>query len=97
MHPCSSESYKWCVGWDQLFSPDSHLLECWIVQDIDRAPEVHKDLVGVVIPYTYADYKCIVVWVMETSGIFLHEPNYGVVESCHLWYVPHQLDILNHP
>ena len=51
---------------------------------------------GVVIPYTYANYKCIIMWVMETLGIFLREPNYGVVDSCHLWDVPCQLDILNH-
>ena len=51
----------------------------------------------VIIPYLYVDYKCIVVWVMETSGIFLHEPNYEVVDSCHLWNVPYQLEVLNHP
>ena len=96
MHPCSSKSYEWRVGWNQPFCPYSYLLECRIVQDIDQAPIVHKDSVGVVIPYTYADYKCIVMWVMETLGIFLREPNYGVVDSCHLWDIPHQLDLLNH-
>jgi len=50
----------------------------------------------VVIPYIYANYKSIVVWVMETSNIFLCVPNYGVVDSCHLWNVPRQLDVLNH-
>ena len=39
---------------------------------------------GVVIPYTYANYKCIVVWVTETLSNFLREPNYRVVDSCHL-------------
>ena len=51
---------------------------------------------GVVVPYTYADYKCIIMWVMEASGIFLCEPNYGVIDLCHLWDVPRQLDVLNH-
>ena len=52
---------------------------------------------GVVIPYTYANYKCIIVWVIETLGIFLREPNYRFVDLCHLRDVPHHLDVLNHP
>ena len=51
----------------------------------------------VVVPYTYANHKCIVMWVVETSCIFLCESNYGVVDSCHLWDETHQLDVLNYP
>ena len=53
-------------------------------------------MVCVVIPYAYANYKCIVVWVMEALGIFHCESNYGVVNSRHFWNIPHQLDVLNH-
>ena len=51
---------------------------------------------GVVVPHPYVNYKCIVVWVVEMPGIFLYEPNDGVVDSCHLWDGAHQLDVLNH-
>ena len=80
----SSESNEQCIGWNQPFSLNPHLLKCWVVKDISRAPIVHKDLVGVVVLHPYANYKCIVMWVMETSDIFLYEPNYRVVDSCHL-------------
>ena len=84
MYPRSSESNEWCVGQSQLFSLNPHLLECRGVEDISRVVVVHKELVCVVVPYTYADHKCIVMWVMETSCIFLCKSNYEVVDSCHL-------------
>ena len=62
-----------------MFSLNPHLLERQVVKDISRAPIVHKDLVGVVVPYSYANYERIVVWVVETLGIFLYEPNNRVV------------------
>ena len=71
------------------------MLECQVVEDISRAPIVHKDPVDVVVPYPNANYKRIVVWVVETPGIFLCEPNYGVVDSCHLWDKACQLDVLH--
>ena len=53
--------------------------------------------VSVVVPYPYANNERIVVGVVETSSIFLLEPNYGVVDLCHLWNETRQLDVLNHP
>ena len=38
----------------------------------------------VVIPYPYANDKCIIMRVMETSSIFLQEFDDGVVDLCHL-------------
>ena len=85
VYSCSSKSNEQSVGWNQLFSFNPHLLECWVVEDISRALIVYKDPVGVVVPYPYANYEHIVVWVVETSSIFLCESNYRVVNSCHLW------------
>ena len=51
---------------------------------------------SVVIPYPYVNNECIVVWVVETSSIFLREPNYGVVDLCHLWNETRQLNALNY-
>ena len=36
----------------------------------------------------YTDYECIIMWVVEESGIFLCEPNYGIVDPRHLWGIP---------
>ena len=47
---CSFESNKRCVGWNQPFSLDPHLLERRIVEDISRVSIVHKDLVGFAVP-----------------------------------------------
>ena len=52
---------------------------------------------SVVVPYSYANNKCIVVGVVETSSIFLRELNYGVVDPCYLWNETRQLEVLNHP
>ena len=84
MYPRSSKSNEWCIGRNQSFSLNPHLLECRVVEDINKAPVVYKDSVYVVVPYTYVDHKCIVVRVMETSCIFLYESNYRIVDSCHL-------------
>ena len=65
MYPCSSESNKWRVNRNQSFPINPHLLERWVVEDVDRAPIIHKDLVGVVVPHLKANHGHIVVWVME--------------------------------
>ena len=52
---------------------------------------------SVVIPYVYANNECVVMWMVEMLSIFLREPNYRVVDPCHLWNETRQLDILNHP
>ena len=52
---------------------------------------------GVVVPYPYANHEHIVVWVVETPGIFLCESNYRVVGLHHLQDEARQLDVLNHP
>ena len=51
------------------------------------------DVVG---PHPYANYECMTVWVVETSDIFPYEPNYKVVDLCHLWDEAHQVDVLHH-
>jgi len=51
----------------------------------------------VIVSYPYADNKSIIVGVVESSSIFLREPNDGVVHPCHLWNETCQLDVLNHP
>ena len=58
------------VGRAQLFSVNPHLLECRVVEDISRASIVDQDLVCVVISYSYANNECIIMRVVETSGIF---------------------------
>ena len=50
IYSCSSESNEWCVSWNQLFSPNPHLLECQVVEDICRALIIYKDPVSVVVP-----------------------------------------------
>ena len=52
---------------------------------------------SVVISYSYADNKCIVVWVVETSGIFFQEFDDGVIDSWHLWHGTYQLDVMDQP
>ncbi|XP_065627112.1 uncharacterized protein LOC111997832 [Quercus suber] len=91
----SSKSNERCIGWNQPFFFNPHLLECRVVEDISKNPIVYKDPVGVVVPYPYANYERIVVWVVEMAGIFLYEPNYRVIDSCHLWDEAYQLDILH--
>ena len=66
-----------------MFSLNPHLLERQVVEDISRAPIVHKDPMGVVVPHLYANYERIVVWVVETPSIFLCESNYKIVHLCH--------------
>ena len=61
------------------------MLERQVVEDISRVSIVYKDSVSVVVPNSYANYKCIIVWVVETSSILLYESNYKVVDVCHLW------------
>ena len=92
----SFESNEWCVGWNQSFSLNPYLLEHRVVEDISRAPIVHMDPLGVVVPHLYANYERIIIWVMEMLGIFLCELNYKVVDPCHLWDKAPQLDILHH-
>ena len=82
---CPSESNEQCVGWNQPFSLNPHLLECRVVEDISKAPIVYKDPMSVVVPNLHADYKHIIVWVVETSSILLCEPNYMVFDACYLW------------
>ena len=84
VYPCSPESNEWRVGWNQPFSLNPHLLECQVIEYISRAPVVYKDLVSIIVPNTYAYYRCIVVWVVEMSCIFLCESNYEVVDTYHL-------------
>ena len=97
MYTCSPESNEWHVGWNQPFSLNPHLLECWVIEYISRAHVVYKDSVSIIVPNTYAYYKCIIVWVVETLCIFLCESNYEVVDTYHLWDETHQLNTLNHP
>ena len=47
----------------------SSLLERWIVEDISKASVVDLDPVCVVFSYPYVDDECIVMRVVETSGI----------------------------
>ena len=61
------------IGWDQLFFVNPHLLECQVVEDISRASIVDQGPVCVVVSYPYANDECIVIWVVETSGIFFRE------------------------
>ena len=48
-----------------------------------------RDLVCVVVSYPYANDECIVMWVVETSGIFFREFDDGVVDPHHLWDEAH--------
>ena len=84
VYSCSFKFHKWCIGRNQPFSLNSHLLEHLVVEDISKAHIVLKDLVGVVVPYPSANYVRFVVWVVEMPSIFLCEPNYRVVDSHHL-------------
>ena len=38
---------------------------------------------SVVVPNPYANYKHIIVWVVETLSILLYEPNYRIADVCH--------------
>ena len=71
-------------------------MEHWVVEDIGRAPVIHKDLVGVVVSHSNANHECILVKVVESLDIFLCKPIDRVFNSCHLRSESRQLDILNH-
>ena len=94
---CPSKPNEWGVGWDQPFSVNPHLLKCRVVEDVSGAFVVNQDPMCVIISYSYANDRCIVMWVVETSSIFLWEFNAGSVDPCHLWDEAYQLDIPNHP
>ena len=66
-----SEPNEWSVGQDQPFSVNPYLLECRVVEDVSKALIVNQDLVCVVVSYSYFDDECIIMWVVETSSIFL--------------------------
>ena len=51
----------------------------------------------VVVSYSYADDKRIVVRVVTMSHIFFRELNYRAFSPCYLWYGARQLNILDHP
>ena len=51
----------------------------------------------IVIPYPFANDKCVIMRVVKMSSILFREPDNGVVNPRHLWYETHQLDALNHP
>ena len=59
---------------------DPHLLECRVVEDVDRTPIIYKDLMGVVAPHSNANHERIVVRVVEMPGILLSEPNDRIVD-----------------
>ena len=61
---------KWGVSLDQPFSINPHLLECRIVEDVNRASVVDQDLVCVIVSYPYTNDECIVIRVVETLSIF---------------------------
>ena len=65
------------------------MLKSLIIQDIYEAPVVYQHPIGVIVSYPYTDYECIIMWVVETSGIFLCEPNYRIVNPCHFWGIPY--------
>ena len=58
VYSCSSESNKWRISWNQLFSLNPHLLERRVVKDIDGAPIAYKDLMSVVVPPSYKWWRC---------------------------------------
>ena len=68
---CPSKPNEWGVGWDQPFSVNPHLLKCRVVEDVSGASVVNQDPMCVIISYSYANDECIVMWVVETSSIFL--------------------------
>ena len=65
-----SKHNKWGIDRDQLFSINPFLLERQVVEDINRASVIDQDTVCVVVSYPYANNECIVMRVVETSGIF---------------------------
>ena len=56
MYSCSSESDEGCINWDQPLSINCYLLERWVVKDVSKAPIIHQDPMGVVVPYSYVNY-----------------------------------------
>ena len=42
-----------------------------IVEDVNGPSVVNQDPVYVVVSYSYANDECIVMWMVETSSIFL--------------------------
>ena len=61
------------------------MLEYHVIEDISSASIINQNPMSVVVPYLYANNECIIVGVVETSSIFLQEPNYGVVDPCLFW------------
>ena len=51
----------------------------------------------VVVSYSYADDKRIVMRVVKTSSIFFREFDNGAFSLCYLWCGARQLNILDHP
>ena len=51
----------------------------------------------IVVAYSYADNKRIIIRVVKTLGIFFRESNDRVVNLQHLWYRTCQLDVVSHP
>ena len=96
MYPYSFESNEWRINWNQSFLVDPHLLECLVVEDVNRAPIVHQDLVGVVVSDPNTNHERIIIRVVEMPGIFLCKSNDRAVDLGHLQDESHQLDVLNH-
>ena len=80
-----------------MFFIDPHLLECWVVENVCGASVVDQDPICVIVSYSDANDKRIVMWVVKMLSIFFRESNDGVVYPCYLWYGTCQLDVLNHP
>ena len=92
MYPYSFESNEWRINWNQS------ILICWnaVVEDVDRAPIVHKDSVGVVVSDPNTNHERIIIRVVEMPGSFLCKSNDRAVDPSHLRGESRQLDVLNH-
>ena len=64
-----------------MFFVNQHLLERRVVEDVCEAPVVNQNLACVIVPYSDGNNERIIVWVVETPGIFLCKPNDKVVKS----------------
>ena len=60
-------------------------MERRVVEDVYRASVVDQDPLCVIVPYQDANDECIVMWVVEASGVFFREANNKVVNSRPLW------------
>ena len=96
MYPYSFESDEWRINWNQSFLIDPHLLERSVVEDVGRAPIIHKNSVGFVVSDPNTNHKRIIMRVVEMLGIFLCKPNDRAVDPSHLQDESRQLDVLNH-